>query len=141
MYLSKCSILSPFIENDCSENNTVEPAANSHHWTTGKVTIPDKWLFIGGSFSGGSRAPPPPPPHPFTIPKTKNAHIWAERCSRMHHLKPWMSLENLGRWLHVCKKYCTESFSTHRCRSGQARSLSVTTRHVWTKTAHFEQFC
>ena len=29
-------------------------------------------------------------------------------------------------------------FSTHRCRSGQPRSLSVTTRHVWTKTAHFE---
>ena len=33
------------------------------------------------------------------------------------------------------------SFSTHRCRSGQPRSLSVTTRHVSTKTAHFEQFC
>ena len=33
------------------------------------------------------------------------------------------------------------AFSTHRCRSGQPRSLSVTTRHVWTKTAHFEQFC
>ena len=32
-------------------------------------------------------------------------------------------------------------FSTHRCRSGQPRSLSVTTRHVSTKTAHFEQFC
>ena len=33
------------------------------------------------------------------------------------------------------------SFSTHRCRSGQPRSLSVTTRHVSIKTAHFEQFC
>ena len=33
------------------------------------------------------------------------------------------------------------TFSTHRCRSGQPRSLSVTTRHVLTKTAHFEQFC
>ena len=33
------------------------------------------------------------------------------------------------------------AFSTHRCRSGQPRSLSVTTRHVSTKTVHFEQFC
>ena len=37
-----------------------------------------------------------------------------------------------------CRPY---PFSTHRCRSGQPRSLSVTTRHVSTKTAHFEQFC
>ena len=43
------------------------------------------WLFIGGSFSGETRAPPPPP---LTVPKTKTRLLWAEICSRMHHLKP-----------------------------------------------------
>ena len=48
------------------------------------------------------------------------------------------------RWAHrvTAAALCAlQPFSTHRCRSGQPRSLSVTTRHVSTKTAHFEQFC
>ena len=43
--------------------------------------------------------------------------------------------------LKIIDATCVGAFSTHRCRSGQPRSLSVTTRHVSTKTAHFEQFC
>ena len=89
-----------FLKRIVLKNNTVESAMNSHPWATGKVTIQDRWLLIGGSFSGGSRSTPPR----LWYQKTKNAHIWAEICCRMHHLKPWVSLEHLKRW--VCINYC-----------------------------------
>ena len=51
---------------------------NCHPWATGKVTILDRWLFIGGSFSGGFRGAPPPPPPRSRFQQQQNAHIWTK---------------------------------------------------------------
>ena len=49
-----------------------------------------------------------------------------------------MPPSSLGRKGEILFVYQSLQHSPH---TGQPRSLSVTTRHVSTKTAHFEQFC
>ena len=62
-----------FLKRIVLKNNTVESSMTSHPLARGKVTIQDRWLFIGGLFSGGSRSTPPPPV--YGTKKKKRPHL------------------------------------------------------------------
>ena len=86
--------------------------------------------------SGRGRANNNYAPRPPFIPNAQATEFVPNKQSNCRELEQWNA--NIA---FAQVNLCPLAFSTHRCRSGQPRSLSVTTRHVSTKTAHFEQFC